>query len=282
MRLLVAGRDGQLGRAVVEEAERRGIDCNAPPENLFDIADLNVVRRVVKEIKPTHLINCAAYNLVDKAEEDWKAAASVNGLGTRNLAITCAELGAELLHCSTDYVFSGDKGEPYTIMDEPNPVNNYGKSKLLGEKLLNALGDRFYLVRLSWVFGNGSQNFLFKLKGWAQNNKRLEIVSDQVSSPSFVDDLAPALLDLMETGAYGLYHLCNTGHCSRYQWAEHALKLMGWRGELVPVKSDRFPTLARRPAFSAMDTFPFKETVGYRLPTWQEATERFLLKEAQK
>jgi dTDP-4-dehydrorhamnose reductase len=106
-------------------------------------------------------------------------------------------------------------------------------------------------------------------------------VDDQVSSPSFVDDLAPALFDLMATGAYGIYHLCNTGYCSRYQWAQYALRIMGWQGELVPVKSERFPTPAKRPAFSAMDTFPFEETVGYKLPTWQEATERFLHKEAQ-
>lgn len=281
MRILIAGRDGQLGRAVIAEAERRGLEYLAPPEKVFDISNLEAVREVVSSSKASHLINCAAYNLVDKAEEDWQSAAMVNGIGVRNLAITCVEQGVELLHCSTDYVFSGEKGAPYTILDEPNPINRYGESKLLGERLLQSLGERFYLVRLSWVFGNGSQNFLFKLKGWASKNQRLEIVDDQVSSPSFVDDLAPALLDLMETGAYGLYHLCNSGYCSRYQWAQHALKLMDWKGELIPVKSDRFPTPAKRPAFSAMDTFPFEDTVGYKLPTWQEATERFLQKEAQ-
>jgi dTDP-4-dehydrorhamnose reductase len=108
---------------------------------------------------------------VDKAEEDWKTAAMVNGLGTRNLAVSCAENGVELLHCSTDYVFYGKKGEPYTILDEPNPINRYGESKLLGERLLQSLGERFYLVRLRWVFGHGSQNFLFKLKQWAQRNR---------------------------------------------------------------------------------------------------------------
>ena len=281
MRLLIAGRDGQLGRAVVAESEHRGIEYIAPPEAQFDISNPKAVNDTVWAARPTHLINCAAYNLVDKAEEDWRTAAMVNGLGVRNLAVACTRQGVELLHCSTDYVFSGEKGEPYTIMDDPSPINLYGRSKLLGERLLQFFGSRFYLVRLSWVFGNGTQNFLHKLREWAENNRRLEIVDDQVSSPSFVDDLAPALLDLMDTGVYGLYHLCNTGHCSRYQWARYALELMGWKGELIPVKSDRFPTPARRPAFSAMDTFPFEETVGYKPPTWQEATERFLQKEAQ-
>jgi len=242
----------------------------------LDIPDLKSVRETVLQTNPDVIINCAAYNAVDKAEEDWKNAFLVNAIGPKNLAIAACERDIPLMHFSTDYVFDGKKGSPYFVWDEPKPLSIYGQSKLFGEQLVSLFCNRIFIVRLSWVFGAGNTNFVKKILEWSKERYELKIVDDQISSPAYTVDLSSAILDLLETKAYGIYHMANTGYCSRYEWAKYILELTGWKGKIAPVKSSDFKTAAQRPEFSAMNTFPLKETIGYELPEWKDATERFL------
>ncbi len=291
MKILITGADGQLGRALQNECSTRGIDFiptdyivetnnhSHSSSNRFvnlDITRFEAVRQFVKNHPCEVILNCAAYNDVDKAEKEKETAFLVNAFGPRNLAIVSNELQIPLVHFSTDYVFDGKKGSPYYVWDKPNPLSVYGKSKLYGEEMVTQFTNRYFLVRLSWVFGDGKINFVKKVIEWSKNKEELRIVDDQISSPSYTVDLSKAILGLLHTGEYGVYHLSNTGYCSRYEWAKTALILFGWKGKIIPVKSDEFKTKAKRPNFSAMDNFPLDNILGYELPEWKEATLCYL------
>jgi dTDP-4-dehydrorhamnose reductase len=276
MKYLIAGARGQLAAEIIRALNKRSAEFVAPDESALDITDFSLVSRVMEERRPDVVINCAAYNAVDSAEKEWRKAYMINGVGVRNLSIAARAAGSVLVHFGTDYVFDGMKRSPYTISDRPSPATRYGESKLLGEMYVRDLTERFFLIRLSWVFGKGEFSFPTKVLEWASKNDRLRIVDDQVAGPAYAAHLAGAVLDLIDTGAFGLYHMTNTGHCSRYEWAKFVLEKTGWKGELVPAKSEEFNTPAKRPPFSVLDTFPLQETIGYALPTWQEATEEFL------
>ena len=277
MKFMVLGSNGQLAKEIIKELERRDIYFDAFNHESLDIIDLRSVKEIIKTKKPDVVINCAAYNAVDKAEEDWKNAYLVNGIGPKNLAIACEENNAVLVHYSTDYVFDGRKNTPYTIADDPNPLNLYGKSKLLGERFVQSLSRRYFLIRVSWVFGTGNDtNFAKKVIKWSTKNDVIKVVDDQISSPTYAVDLAKATLDLIDTGAYGLYHMTSIEPCSRYEWAKYVLDLIGWKGKLVPAKSNEFKTAAMRPEYSFMDSFPMMQTIGYNLVDWKDMTKRFM------
>jgi len=316
MKILITGANGQLGQDLQKECDRRKIEYiatdfiarstsrvasrisdsydelratsheqnpNLPicqSANLLthlDITDIKSIRELVSSARPDAIINCAAYNAVDKAEEDWKNAFLVNAIGPKNLAITASESEIPLMHFSTDYVFDGKKGSPYFVWDRPTPLSNYGQSKLYGERLVSLFTNRCFVVRLSWVFGAGNTNFVKKILEWSKEKDELKVVDDQISSPSYTVDLSRAIIDLLETGNYGIYHMTNSSHCSRYEWAKYILELTGWKGKIIPVKSTEFKTEAQRPELSALDSFPLKETIGYELPDWKDATERFIV-----
>jgi len=280
MKFLVSGAKGQLASDIAGALRGRSAEFFAPDEKELDITNQAMVTAAVEGCRPDVIINCAAYNAVDEAEDQWRKAFMINGVGVRNLALAAVKTGAVLVHFSTDYVFDGAKDRPYTIADNPGPLSRYGESKLLGEMYARDLTDKFFLVRLSWVFGAGAFSFPLKLLQWAAGRKELKIVDDQIACPAYTGHLAAALLDLIDTGAFGLYHMTNTGFCSKYEWAKFILDSAGWRGELLPAKTADFNSPAERPAFSALDCFPLQETIGYSLPTWQEATEEFMRKRA--
>lgn len=276
MKVMVTGANGQLGKAMVAQLSMEGHQVCAFGKGKLDITQFADVVRTIATERPQALINCAAYNDVDGAEANWQDAYLANGIAVKHLAIACKDHGATLMHFSSDYVFDGDSERPYTIADLPNPINTYGQSKLLGEELLAAHADHYYLVRTSWVFGDGKNSFPRKLLGWASMNETLKIVDDQVSSPTYAPDLAAMSLKLLATGNYGRYHMTGSGSCSRFEWAEFVLKLSGWKGKLEPAKSSDFHTPAERPAYSVLDNFPLEVTLGGTMPSWQDATERFI------
>ena len=276
MKYLITGARGQLATEITGLLDRRSAEYKAFNEFELDITSASDVLSAVEGERPEVVINCAAYNAVDAAEAEWRKAFMINGTGVRNLALACEKQGAVLVHFGTDFVFDGTKGTPYTIVDAPNPICRYGESKLLGEMYVRDLLTRFFLIRLSWVFGSGEFSFPTKVLEWASRNRKLRIVDDQTASPAYAVDLAAAIFDLIGTGAYGLYHMTNSGRCSRYEWARFILEKTGWDGELEPAKSVEFDTPAKRPPYSVLENFPLKETIGYELPTWQEATEKFL------
>jgi len=183
----------------------------------------------VKELfyreKPDIVINCAAYNLVDKAEEDYITAYKTNALGVRNLAYLSNKLNAFFVHYSTDYVFDGTKENGlYTEEDTPNPLNEYGKSKLTGERWIVEETENYLLFRVSWVYGRGKQNFIYKLIQWAKNNDYLKIAYDEISVPTSTRTIVEVTLKALDNGLTGLYHLTNSGYASRYEWAKKYLK----------------------------------------------------------
>ena len=281
MKILTAGSSGQLAQEIILQASAIGHEVIAPKESELDITNFDIVMDTAEGIMPDIIINCAAYNDVDKAETEWQKAYLVNGIGPKNLAIAAESIGCPIVHFGTDYVFDGTNTSPYTIADSPNPLSKYGKSKLLGEDVVKNHTGSFYIIRTSWVFGAGHFSFPRKVIEWAGKNKTLKIVDDQISSPTYTEDLAKGVLELIKTGCCGLYHLTNNNYVSKYGWASLILKTIGWHGELIPAKTDDFPTPAKRPLYSAMDNFPIDTAIGHILPDWQDATERFLRKAAR-
>lgn len=276
MKVLVTGAQGQLGQEMVNQCTIRGIDCTAAGSKTLDITDQKSVNLMVKTHNPDIIFNCAAYNAVDRAEEEWKKAFSVNGLGVRHLALAANECGSVLVHYSTDYVFDGNSNHPYTVADTPHPISRYGESKVFGETIVRDLCHRYFLIRVSWLFGRGNTNFVSKVLEWSREKTEIAVVDDQIASPTYTVDLAKASLDLVSTHSFGLYHITNEGACPRYDWARYILEKTGWTGKLVRVKSSAFKTPAQRPAYSVLDNFGTSETLGYTLPSWQDATSRYL------
>lgn len=276
MQILITGAGGQLGQDIRLACEKKGIPVIAADSRMLDITDSPAVRTFLRSHPCDVVINCAAYNAVDQAESDWRTAFRVNGLGVRNLACAVNECRGILVHYSTDFVFDGERRRPYTIADAPAPVNRYGESKLLGERFVRDISDRFYLIRVSWVFGKGNVNFARKVIDWGKEHKDLRIVDDQVSSPTYTVDLAAATLDLIDSDLFGLYHITNHGYCSRFTWASAILDSIGWDGTITRASSDEFSLPARRPRCSVLDNLGTRETLGYDLPDWRDATARYI------
>lgn len=274
MKILITGAKGQLGQAFQKKFEQLNIQYIAKGSKELDITKMDQLRNVVQNEKGiTHIINTAAYNHVDKAEEEWEKAYQINGLGVRNLSIISNEINAELIHYSTDYVFSGKKGE-YTIYDTPDPINRYGESKALGEREVTQ-ARKYYLIRTSWVFGVGKDNFAKKVINWSQNNKELKITTDEKSAPTYTEDLVEATLELIKQRVYGIYHITNTP-CTRYEWAQYILKKISWQGTLKPAKRSDFNLPAKRPESSVLNNFGYQQVTGKKMPDWKDATDRFL------
>ncbi|OGR69950.1 MAG: dTDP-4-dehydrorhamnose reductase [Elusimicrobia bacterium GWD2_63_28] len=275
MRVFITGSKGQLGSAFVERFSANGWDYAAADLDTLDISNPNAVMDALMAYRPALIINCAAYNLVDKAETEKEKAYAVNAEAVRYMALAARKLEATFVHYGTDYVFDGTKGEPYSEGDKPNPLNAYGLSKLKGEEYaLQTPGSLVF--RLSWVFGKGNQNFIHKLAGWAEKPGPLKISSDEISVPTYAEDIVDVTLEALKCGLSGTWHLTNTGACSRYDWAKQILKERGIEKEVIPASMADFKLPARRPAFSAMSNAALTRELAITIPTWQEATAKFI------
>jgi len=277
MRITLIGGFGLLGSEVRRVFECRGYELDVPPHEALDITQRADVLMYLGSCPRADLvINCAAYTAADKAEAEPTQANIVNGLGVRNLALVCKELDIPLVHISTDYVFSGERRSPWRIFDEREPVNAYGYSKYLGERYLETVNPKYYLVRTSWLFGAGGPNFVNTMLRLAAGGSELHVVNDQFGCPTYAADLAIAIADLVETGVYGTYHITNQGITNWYDYAELIVKEAGYDVSVIPVSSAEFPRPARRPNYSALDPFPLEETIGHLLRPWQDAVLAYL------
>jgi len=275
MRVFITGSKGQLGAAFVRHFEANGWDYAAADVDTLDITDGNAVMAALMPYRPGLILNCAAYNLVDKAETEAAKAFAVNAEGPRNLAMAARKLESTLVHFGTDYVFDGAKGAPYTEKDKPNPINNYGLSKLKGEGyVLEAPGS--LVLRLSWVYGQGEQNFMHKLKGWAARPGALRISIDEVSVPTYVGDIVTAAMEALKGGLMGTWHLTNSGSCSRCDWAKLALKELGIDKEVLPARMAEFSLPARRPGYSVMSNAALSTELAMKIPAWEDSVINFL------
>ena len=275
--ILVTGVTGQLGYDVVKELERRGEKFIAASRKEMDFTNEDSVKNFILEKKPDAVIHCAAYTAVDKAESEAELALTVNGLGTRYIAAACREVGAKLLFISTDYVFGGDGKTPYEVDGEKTPVNTYGRSKLLGEDAVAAMLEKYFVVRISWVFGINGKNFVKTMLNLADKNKKLRVIDDQVGSPTYTADLAPLLCDMVQTEKYGFYHATNEGFCSWAEFAEEIFKQAGKKVEVEKIATVDYPTPAKRPFNSRLSKKSLDDAGFKRLPSWQSAVERFLV-----
>lgn len=273
---LVSGSQGQLGRAFARHFQKDGQRCYCLPKTQLDIANPDQVHAVIKELKPSVFINCAAYNNVDLAESQPQEALRVNAAGVATLAQICREQKVFLFHYGTDYIFDGEKGTPYTEQDVPHPVSQYGASKLEGERAVTSILSDYLVFRVSWVFGHGERNFLAKALAWAKNKKELRIADDEISCPSFVDDVAATSLLAFSRGLTGLYHANNSGYCSRYAWVKFFFQNRGIDNTIVPVSAKEFPLPAKRPRFSAMSNQTLSTLLNIQIPSWQDAVKRFI------
>jgi len=276
MKFLVTGAQGQLAHQFQKTLQIHEHPVVAFNREGLDISDSVAVHEKISEQMPDVVINCASYNLVDKAEEDFDTARSINATGVKNLAVSCKEKNILLIHYSTDYVFDGTKEDFYTEEDAPNPISKYGESKLEGEQLLRQETENYLLFRVSWIFGKGRSNFLFRLSEWAQKNRTLKVVSDQISVPTYTEDIVHLTLFALSKGLRGLYHLTNSGYASRYECARYYIGQMGMDNLVLPVTSDHFPSPAKRPYFSAMSNRKLSRELNVDIPDWQLGIERYV------
>jgi dTDP-4-dehydrorhamnose reductase len=279
MKYLLTGRNGQLARAFIKKFEEREIDFYAPEESQLDITDIGKVTEAVDSYDPDVIVNCAAYNLVDRAEREEDTAFVVNAIGPRNLARAAAKQKATLVHFGSDYIFDGSKENALYVENDPvNPLNVYGKSKLAGEQYVQEEFDQFLILRLSWVFGEGEQNFVHKVMEWSKSSEYLKITCDEFSVPTYTGTVADVCLNALGKGLTGLYHLTNTGFCSRYEWAKLILGSLGINKFIRPLTMDTFPLAAQRPKFSAMSNKKLAGLLGTEIPAWEDAVKYFLTK----
>jgi len=272
MRIAVTGSKGQLGTAL--QAELLGHDLQLIDLPEHDITQLGAVRDLVCSFGPEVLIHAAALTDVEGCERDPEAAYRLNVLGTRNVAVAAQECVAALVYISTDYVFDGRKSEPYWEYDDCSPVSVYSRTKWIGERLVQQLCPRSYVVRVAWLYGQGPRNFVRTVLRLADERGRLQMVTDEVGSPTYATDVAAALARLIREPAYGIYHLPNSGVCSRYEWAHEILARTGrTRVELTP--SQNYQRLARVPARAELRNFCGAE-IGISMRPWREALQAYL------
>ena len=275
MKVLVTGVNGQLGHDIVEECQKRNIEAIGVDVKEMDITDAHQVDEVITETKPDAIIHCAAWTAVDKAEDEVEQCRKVNRDGTKHIVDVCEKLDLPLMYFSTDYVFDGQGEEPWHEYDERHPLNVYGKTKYEGELEVERLKKHF-IIRISWVFGINGSNFIKTMLRLGKERKEVSVVNDQIGSPTYTYDLARLCVDMIQTKEYGTYHATNEGICSWYEFACEIFKQAKMDVIVHPVDSTQFPTRAVRPKNSRMNQTELDKHGFTRLPSWQDALERYL------
>ena len=282
MKILITGATGQLGTDCAEECRARGHEVYGVSSEMFPLSDETAMCAVLDAFAPDAILHAAAYTAVDRAEDEPALCRLVNAAGTEILARLAQERDIKFLYISTDYIFPGTGTEPYETDAMPGPRNVYGASKRAGEEAVQAHLGKYFIVRISWVFGMHGKNFVRTMLDLAQTHKSLSIVGDQVGSPTYTRDLAPLLADMLASEKYGIYHATNEGFCS---WAEFAAEIFRAAGKKITVTSvptHMYPTKAVRPKNSRLSKASLDAAGFHRLPPWQDAVARFLkeMKEA--
>jgi dTDP-4-dehydrorhamnose reductase len=275
-KILIAGSAGQLGKAFKSELAQRNIIFFAPDEKDCNITQSDSIEKIIDSFEPSIVINCAAYNAVDDAESNQEIADLVNHKADKNMADSCKKRNCRIVHYGTDYVFNGKKEDLYKETDEPDPLNVYGKSKAAGELAVLDSGCKSLVLRTSWVYGDGTQNFIYKLLGWSEKNRILKISSDEASVPTSVKEMVKATLTLLEKNESGLFHLTNSNYCSRYEWCRFVIEVLGKNNIVIPVPMSYFKTAAKRASFTAMSNEKIQSVLGYDIPDWRTSVKEYL------
>lgn len=276
MKILVTGASGQLGYDCVRELTRRGHVVRGVSSRDFSLTDAQATRDYIIAYRPEAVIHCAAYTAVDRAEDEPEFARAVNEGGTRAVAEACAAVGARLIYISTDYVFPGDGDTAYEPDAAKGPQNVYGATKLAGEQAVQETLEKYFIVRISWVFGRNGRNFIRTMLQLSETHDELTVVADQVGSPTYTRDLAGLLADMVVTEKYGVYHATNEGYCSWAELASEVFRQAERATVVTPVPSSAYPTKATRPHNSRLSKACLDAAGFERLPRWQDAVGRYL------
>jgi len=274
MKILVLGASGQLGNCLKKVAGERGLtDLSFPEENRGNILNIKALELLFEEEKPEYVINCAAYTAVDKAEDDVDLCRKVNRDGAENVAVLCKQFNAILVHVSTDFVFEGNTVGLLKEDDIAEPINMYGLTKLEGEQAVGAVLDRYFTLRTSWLYSEYGNNFVKTMLKLGTERDELNIIADQVGTPTYAIDLAGAILDIIKSGsdAYGIYHYSNEGVTSWYDFAKGIFDLSATAVKVYPIPTSKYPTRAVRPKFSVMDKSKIKTTFNLEVPYWRDS-----------
>ena len=277
MKVLVTGVKGQLGHDVMNELALRGIEGIGVDVEEMDITDRTACETVISQEKPDAVIHCAAYTAVDAAEDNLELCRKINAEGTRNIARVCKAMDIKMMYISTDYVFNGGGQRPWEPDDHREPLNVYGLTKYEGEIAVEQNIQKYFIVRIAWVFGVNGKNFIKTMLRLGKEKGAVSVVNDQIGSPTYTYDLARLLVDMIQTDKYGRYHATNEGLCSWYEFACEIFRQAGMdEVKVTPVDSDGFPAKAKRPSNSRMSKEKLTENGFERLPSWQNALERYL------
>ncbi|MBQ6833805.1 MAG: dTDP-4-dehydrorhamnose reductase [Lachnospiraceae bacterium] len=278
MRILVTGVKGQLGYDVVNEMEKRGLEAVGVDVEEMDITDKAACEKVITEANVDAVIHCAAYTAVDAAEDNVEICMKVNAEGTRNIAEVCKKLDIKMMYISTDYVFDGQGERPWEPDDERHPLNIYGQSKYEGELAVEELLEKYFTVRIAWVFGVNGKNFIKTMLRIGKERGAASVVCDQIGSPTYTYDLARLLVDMIQTDKYGRYHATNEGLCSWYEFACEIFRAAGMdEVKVTPVTSAEYPaSKAKRPMNSRISKEKLSDNGFERLPDWKDAVARYL------
>lgn len=284
MKYLITGAGGQLGFDVKRELWGRGVeeaDITAPRSSELDIANAQAVENYVENFRPDVIFHCAAYTNVDGAESDQEACQKVNVDGTKNLVEAAQKCGAKIVYISTDYVFEGENPEPYEVDDKTDPQSVYGRTKRDGELTVQSYPKHF-IVRIAWVFGVNGKNFVKTMLKVGKDRAEVSVVDDQIGSPTYTVDLAKFLVDLAESDKYGTYHATNEGFCSWAEFTEEIYRDAGLSTKVKKVSTEEYIELAgkpqaKRPKFSKLSKDSIEQNGFERLPSWQNATKRYIV-----
>ncbi|MDU7535615.1 MAG: dTDP-4-dehydrorhamnose reductase [Peptostreptococcaceae bacterium] len=276
--ILVTGSTGQLGSDVVKELLKRGYSTLSPNRSEFNLCSEDSIRNYILNSNCEAIVHCAAYTQVDKAEDEKDLCIKINATATKHI-VKCAKiLDIPMIYISTDYVFDGTKDGEYTENDETNPINIYGESKLAGEKYVQEILDKYYIVRTSWVFNINGKNFIETMLRLSKTNNQLSIVNDQIGSPTYTKDLSRLLVDMLETSKYGLYHATNEGYCSWYEFADTIFKLANINIDIKAINSNEYASRAKRPLNSKLSKDKLIEYGFKPLPHWEDALKDYLIR----
>ena len=285
MKILITGSNGMLGTDLVNLLKSREASPEHNPEVIeapHEVLDITLEDRVSDFISthtPDIVVNCAAFTNVDKCETEREDAFSVNALGPKYLAAAANKCGARVIQISTDFVFDGNGNRPYTEEDQTNPLSEYGRTKLEGERNIQSYCDSYLIVRTSWLFGHNGINFAAKMLELAEQHKELSIVTDETGSPTYTPDLAEALWILIKQKCEGVINISNDGSCSRYEWAEYIFETMGFKIKMNPIKSSEYKRPANVPLNSTLNCQKFTTITGMQMRPWEETVESYLRKQ---
>lgn len=275
MKILVTGVKGQLGYDVIKVLNRRNIECLGVDIGDFDITDFDATQKFIKNYNPTAIIHCSAYTAVDKAEDNKELCRLVNFQGAKNIALVCKEIDAKMIYISTDYIFPGVGDLEYEINDGVAPLSVYGQTKLEGEIAVKDILNKYFIVRISWVFGKNGNNFIKTMLRLGKEKQEINVVCDQIGSPTYTADLAVLLCDMVITNKYGIYHATNEGLCSWAEFAQEIFKQANYNTKVNFITTDMYPTKAKRPENSRMSKKSLDLNGFNRLPDWKDALSRY-------